>query len=637
MTEPTNNKPAGCVLRMPMGTKLTLSFVSIIVIISAVFVVVGIRLIANRVVAEAQQKVTLDLNAAREIYNGRLNRVHDTVRFLADRYLLLDPLFAGDMQRTAEELARIKEREGLDVLTVTDKNGAVLLRTSNPGQAGDSQRADELVRAVLERKQAVAATAVVPAEELRRELPALAERARGDGMMLKAAAPIFDARKNFVGILYGGSLLNGNFDLVDKIKQTVYQDVVYQGKDIGTATIFLDGLRIATNVRNEDGTRAIGTRIADDVYQQVVKDGKQWLGRARVVNSHYIAAYEPVRNLGNKIVGVLYVGMLEQKYLDIQRRTIWVFLGITLVGALVALGLSLFISQKVSGAVQKLVSASHELTHGNLDAKVDIRSNDELNDLAEAFNSMAASLKKRDEKLKEFARKRIMESERLAIIGQLAAGVAHELNNPMQGIVTYSHLLLEEMPNGNPGRELAQKIVTQANRCTGIVRGLLDFSRQRKPQTRSININNILNDCVSLVKHQSLFHNIQIFPVLAPDLPVVVVDPTQMQQVFMNLIINAAEAIHDGGQLRLATRVNAADQCVEIEVADTGHGITEEHLERIFDPFFTTKEATHGTGLGLAISFGIIKEHQGTISVESEVGKGTTFTVRLPVLVEEKV
>ncbi|MBM3889654.1 MAG: histidine kinase, partial [Verrucomicrobia bacterium] len=270
MIEPTNNNPGGCLLRMPMGTKLTLSFVSIIVIISAVFVVVGIRLIANRVVAEAQQKVTLDLNAAREIYNGRLNRVHDTVRFLADRYLLLDPLFAGDMQRTAEELARIKEREGLDVLTVTDKNGAVLLRTSNPGQAGDSQRADELVRAVLERKQAVAATAVVPAEELRRELPALAERARGDGMMLKAAAPIFDARKNFVGILYGGSLLNGNFDLVDKIKQTVYQDVVYQGKDIGTATIFLDGLRIATNVRNEDGTRAIGTRIADDVYQQVV-------------------------------------------------------------------------------------------------------------------------------------------------------------------------------------------------------------------------------------------------------------------------------------------------------------------------------------------------------------------------------
>jgi len=431
-------------------------------------------------------------------------------------------------------------------------------------------------------------------------------------------------------------LLNRNFALVDKIKNTVYQDVVYQGKDIGTATIFLDDLRIATNVRNEDGSRAIGTRISEDVYQQVVRAGKPWLGRAYVVNSWYITAYEPIRNLNGVIIGILYVGLLEQKYLDIQRRTIWVFLGITAAGAVVALGLSYFISHKVSGAVEKLVAASQELTHGNLDAKVDIRSNDELSDLAETFNSMAAALKKRDEKLKEFARTKIMESERLAIVGQLAAGVAHELNNPMQGIVTYSHLLLEETPDGNPSRELAQKIVTQAKRCTGIVRGLLDFSRQRKPQKRSINIHNVLNDCISLVKHQSLFHNIQIVPTFATDLPMVVVDPTQMQQVFMNLVINAAEAMNRGGQLRLTTRLNAAEQCVEIEVTDTGHGITEEHLERIFDPFFTTKEATHGTGLGLAISFGIIKEHQGTISVESQVGKGTTFTVRLPITVEEK-
>ncbi len=637
MNATTNNRPAGCVLRMPMGTKLTLSFVSVIVIISAVFVVVGIRLIADRVVAEAQQKVTLDLNAAREIYNGRLNRIYDAVRFLADRYMLMNPLLAGELPNTVEELVRIKEREGLDVLTVTDKNGVVRLRTSNPGQIGDSQRDDELVRAALERKQPVAATEVVSEAQLRRESPALADRAQGDGMMLKAAAPIFGPQKDLIGVVYGGVLLNGNNELVDKIKQTVYQDVVYQNKDIGTATIFLDSMRIATNVRNKDGTRAIGTRIAADVYQQVVKEGRPWLGRALVVDSYYISAYEPIRSLSNKIVGILYVGMLERKYLDIQRRTIWAFLGISLVGALVALGLSLFISRKVSGAVQKLVRASQELTRGNLDAKVDIRSNDELNDLAEAFNSMAAALKKRDEKLKEFARKRIMESERLAIIGQLAAGVAHELNNPMQGIVTYSHLLLEEMPNGHPGRELAQKIVTQANRCTGIVRGLLDFSRQRKPQTRSINLNTILNDCISLVKHQSLFHNIQILPNLATDLPMVVVDPTQMQQVFMNLIINAAEAMSRGGQLRLTTRVNAAERCVEVEVADTGHGISEEHMERIFDPFFTTKEATHGTGLGLAISFGIVKEHQGTISVESEVGKGTTFTVRLPIHAEEKI
>ena len=653
MTEPTTNKPRGCLLRMPIRTKLTLSFVSIIVIISALFLVVGIRLLGHRVLAEAQAKVTLDLNAAREIYNGRLIRVFDTVRFLADRYILINFALEGTTQHAPEELSRIKQREGLDMLAVTDKKGTVLLRAGRAGQVGDNQSHDELVRAVLQQRKPVAATVIMAAEDLRKESPELAERARfvfiptpkarprpekeeTAGMVLKAAAPILDPQGEMVGVVYGGVLLNRNFELVDKIKETVFQNVVYKGKDIGTATIFLDDLRISTNVRNEDGSRAIGTRIAEDVYDQVVRAGKPWLGRAFVVNAHYISAYEPIRSFSGAIIGILYVGVLEQKYLDIQRQTIWVFLGITAVGAVVAMGLSLFISYKVSRAIQKLVFASQELTHGNLDTTVDIRSNDELNDLAEAFNSMAAALKKRDEKLKEFARTKIMESERLAIVGQLAAGVAHELNNPMQGILTYSHLLLEEIPEGNASRELAQKIVTQAKRCTGIVRGLLDFSRQHKPQKRSININSVLNDCISLVKHQSLFHNIQIIATMTSDLPEVVVDPTQMQQVFMNLIINAAEAMPHGGQLRISSRVNPSDQNIEIEVADTGHGIRKEHLDRIFDPFFTTKEATHGTGLGLAISFGIIKEHQGTISVESEVGKGTTFTVRLPIHAEGK-
>ncbi|MCX7885982.1 MAG: cache domain-containing protein [Verrucomicrobiae bacterium] len=652
MNRPANNRRSGCLLRMPIGTKLTLSFLSVIVITSTVFIVVGIRLIDDRVLTEAQQKVTLDLNAAREIYLGKLARVYDAVRFLADRYLLVgQALEGGSITRMAEELKRIKEREKLDVLTVTDRNGTVLFRTSNPTVAGDSQRHDELVEAVLQRKEPVAATVRVAAADLQKESPELAERARfefiptpmarprpeieeRDGMMLKAAAPILDPQRNLLGVIYGGVLLNRNFELVDKIKQTVFQDVVYKGKDIGTATIFLDDLRIATNVRNADGSRAIGTRIAEDVYRQVVGAGKPWLGRAYVVNAWYITAYEPIRSFRGQIIGILYVGLLEQKYLDIKRKTVLAFLGVTTIGAAGALVLSFFISRKVSTAIGKLVSASRELGRGNLEARVDIRSNDELQELADTFNSMAAALKKRDEQLKEFARTKIMESERLAIIGQLAAGVAHELNNPMQGIVTYSHLLLEETPNGHPSRDLAQKIVTQANRCTSIVRGLLDFARQRKPHKRPVNINTVLNDCLSLVKNQSLFHNIQIERNHAPELPEVVIDPSQMQQVFLNLIINAAEAMPNGGRLTTTTRLNTEERCVEIAVTDTGHGISPENMERIFDPFFTTKEATHGTGLGLAISFGIIKEHQGSISVESEVGKGTTFTVRLPISTE---
>ncbi len=144
-------------------------------------------------------------------------------------------------------------------------------------------------------------------------------------------------------------------------------------------------------------------------------------------------------------------------------------------------------------------------------------------------------------------------------------------------------------------------------------------------------MNRVLEECISLVANQALFHNIKIVKNLASALPPVLMDPSQMQQVFMNMIINAAEAMNGNGQLTLTTRHVPTEGAVEIEFTDTGHGIKEEDLDRIFDPFFTTKEVGHGTGLGLAISYGIVKEHKGTITVQSEVGRGTTFTIRLPV------
>lgn len=640
-------------ITIPIVTKLILSFLLIIIITSAVFSVVGVQLIGDRIVSEAQDRVRTDLNSAREIYLSQLNHVNDVVRFTADRFFLKDALLSGKIKQAVDELIKVKERERLDVLTITDKSGKVLFRTSNPKLFSDNQSHDELVRAVLERIEPVASTSIVSADDLRKESPLLGERAyfkfihtpkarvrketeETAGMMLKAAVPILDYQNNLIGIIYGGVLLNRNFEIVDKVKQTVFQNVVYEGKDIGTSTIFLDDVRISTNVKNEYGSRAIGTRGAEDVYNQVVKEGKPWIGRAFVVTEWYITAYEPIRNVNNKIIGILYVGILEQKYADIKSRTIVVFLAITLTGALVSMMLSYLISRKISGSVRKLVAASKEVAHGNLDMKVEIRSKDELSELADSFNLMASALKKRDEKLKEFTKKKIMESERLAIIGQLAADVAHEINNPLQGIVTYSHLLLEKMPQGSSTKNSIKKIVIQANRCTEIIRGLLDFSRQRKPQKKPSNVNLILQECVSLVDNQAIFHNINIIKDFTENIPQVVIDPSQMQQVFMNMIINAAEAMGGNGQLTLATRLDAVEGSIEVEFADTGHGITEENLERIFDPFFTTKEVGHGTGLGLAISYGIIKEHKGVISVQSEVGKGTTFVVRLLVTTEEK-
>ncbi|MDR7418753.1 MAG: cache domain-containing protein [Armatimonadota bacterium] len=638
---------------MPIATKLTLSYLLVITISTIAFSVIGTHLIGQQIVSEAETAVRNDLNAAREILLGRLDDVNDVVRLTVDRVAVRAALREGNGALAAPELFKIRETERLDFLTLTDATGRVLLRTSNPAAAGDV-RTDELLSAVRASKAAAAAVMIMPAEDLRRESPELARRAylrfidtpkarprreteETAGMVIEAAAPILGDRRQVLGVLYGGLLLNRDFSIVDKIKRTVFRDVKYNGQDIGTATIMLDDVRIATNVLTRDGSRAIGTRVAEDVYEQVVGQGKPWVGRAFVVNNWYITAYEPIRSITGQIVGILYVGVLEQKYVDVRRRTVAALLGLTLAGGLVAMALSYHMSRRISGTIMRLVSASKDMALGNLDVQVRINTNDELEDLAEAFNTMASSLRRREELVKEYARSRIMESERLAITGQLAAGIAHELNNPLQGIVTYSHLLLERQPADGPMRASLQKIVNQAERCREIVRGLLDFSRPRTPQMKLTSVNALIQECLALVERQALFHNIQITTAFQKDLPPSLLDPSLMQQVFMNIIMNAAEAMDGHGQLTVVTRLDASQNFIEIEFTDTGHGIRPEDMERIFDPFFTTKAPGHGTGLGLAISQGIVQKHRGTISVSSQVGQGTTFVIRLPMTTEGDV
>jgi two-component system NtrC family sensor kinase len=632
---------------LPLATKLVLSYLLIIAITVIVFSVAGTHLVGRLIVSEAQAAVRNDLNSARELLLGQLTHISDITRLTADKYLVRTGLLAGNLQVIADELTRTKAAEGLDLLTITDGSGRVLFRASNPTYRGDNHNHAPLIAAVQARRAAVAAVSIMSADTLRNESPLLADRAHlrfidtpkarpraeteeSAGMALAAAAPVLNPQGDLIGILYGGVLLNKNFQIVDKIKQTVFQDVKYSGKDVGTTTIFQDDVRIATNVLNTDGSRAIGTRAAADVYAQVVGAGRPWIGRAYVVNNWYITAYEPIKDIRDETIGMLYVGVLEQKYADIRRRTVAGFLSISIVGTLVAMGASFLISKRVSATVKKLAAASAEVASGKMDARVDIRTNDELQDLANAFNTMASSLQARDQQLKDYARSKIQASERLAITGQLAAGVAHELNNPLQGIVTYAHLLLEKLPPDAPARASVQKIVNQAERCRGIVRGLLDFSRPRKPQVRPSDVNTLLRDCFGLIENQALFHNIRIVRSLQEPLPPVAVDPFQMQQVFMNLLINAAEAMDGVGEMNVVTRANPLEQTVEVEFTDTGHGIAPDDLGKIFDPFFSTKAIGHGTGLGLAISLGIVKEHQGTISVRSEIEKGATFIVTLP-------
>ncbi len=228
------------------------------------------------------------------------------------------------------------------------------------------------------------------------------------------------------------------------------------------------------------------------------------------------------------------------------------------------------------------------------------------------------------------------QSEKLASLGKLAAGIAHEINNPLGGVLIYSHLLLEDTDKNSPHYENLKKVVKETSRCKDIVKGLLEFARPKEPEMSLVNINEIVERSLSIMERQALFQNIKIKKSYVSNLPKIVADSAQLQQVFVNIIINAAEAMEGNGTLALSTSLNGDGTCIEVKFSDTGHGIMEEDKKRLFEPFFTTKEVGKGTGLGLAISYSIIQKHHGTIEVKSELGKGSTFTVKLPLMEERE-
>lgn len=237
----------------------------------------------------------------------------------------------------------------------------------------------------------------------------------------------------------------------------------------------------------------------------------------------------------------------------------------------------------------------------------------------------------RDITHKKHLEEHLSRTEKLAALGQLAAGVAHEINNPLGGILVYSYLLLEDLAAGAPERTQVEKIVREATRCKEIVQGLLEFSRHMPSKMMPLSINAILEEAISLVEDHLLFQSIQLSRELDPHLPAVFGDKSKLEQVFINLLMNSGESIQGEGRLTVTTEVAQGGDLVLIRFTDTGPGIPEHLLSRLFDPFFTTKEVGKGVGLGLSISYGIIQKHMGRIYVERTGAEGTVFVIELPV------
>lgn len=656
--------------RLSLRTKLVLSFLFVVMAGGVLSSLIGTQLVAKTIILQAQNKVKHDLSTARLVYNESLNHVRYVVQLTASGRTIPEYMKSGRLKNLQDFLIKRRKEFALDMLTLTDARGKIIMRTYHPFHAGDDRLADPLIRKALN-GGTVASTAIVSREELQAEGIDLAERAfilpiptpkasehpveEGNyGMMLKAAVPVLDGTGRLLGVLYGGMLLNRNYEIVDKVRGLLYGEGRYDGKEMGTATIFLGGLRISTNVRNEHGDRAIGTRVSDEVYEAVIRKGQLWEDRAFVVNDWYITAYEPLRDISGKIVGILYVGMLEAPYIDLRNKVVYSFFGIGILGVFLVLLLSFFITTGIIRPLREMVWATRKIAEGDLSLELSISSKDEIGQLAESFNHMLIRLKQARRELEDYGRTleekveqrsqqlkkiqaQLMQSEKLASLGRLASGVAHEINSPLTGILTFSHLLMRKLKDNPELQRELELIVRETTRVSTIVRGLLDFARESKPQKRPCNINELILHTLSLVEHQSVFHDIRIVKNLDPQVAMVLLDANQIQQVFMNVLLNAADAMPAGGTLTITSTMAPEDSFVQVRFADTGSGISEKNLPRIFDPFFTTKADKKGTGLGLAVSYGIIERHRGHIEVQSEEGKGTTFTIKLPQQALEEV
>jgi two-component system NtrC family sensor kinase len=650
-----NNKRIQQLFRLDLQSRLVFGFLIATCLTGLFATIISIWTINRNTIAEVQNRVRLDINTARLIYNNSLENISSLIQFTAEEAGLRELIKRHDISGMAYMKALIRSGTAtqhendhvfLDMLTLVDAEGKVLYRASNPAISGDSLLTDPIVGNCIREKIPLSSTELMSIKNILRENPALSERAQtqiiktplsadimgdklSEGMVMEVAYPIMDRNTNrLLGVLVGGVLVNKDNEIVDKIKETLYHGEKYKGQEMGVATIFQGGVRISTNVMTKDNKRAIGTILSREVYNRVIKEGQDWVGRAFVVKDWYITTYTPIFNMDKKLIGILYTGILEAKYRDIKWEMIWINLGITTMGMIIAFLISLYLGNTVIRRIRILKKATEAIASGNLDYKLSPDKISGFNMLDEAFNDMARSLKDHNDQLQNMHHQLAI-TEKLTALGEMAAGVAHEINNPLGGILLYSNIVLEDIPEDSPARENMQKIIYQTNRCKEIVQSLLDFAKTPTSAMLPLQINQIIFTSLKLVRGQSMFHGIEIEARLAENLPETMGDRSRLEEVFLNLFINAADAMKGSGKLTIITGLNK-NNSIRISISDTGKGIDKEHLSHIFEPFFTTKEPGEGTGLGLSIVYGIIQKHNGTIDAECTPGTGTTFIISLP-------
>ncbi|MBL0090479.1 MAG: HAMP domain-containing protein [Ideonella sp.] len=458
-----------------------------------------------------------------------------------------------------------------------------------------------------------------------------------------------------------------------EMAEKIIEDVGRQAGIERVRVLTKDGTIIHSNRRSETGYSVeqqsepcVRCHLTSKPLQKV-PDDQRWRIYTDPTGKRLLSAMEPIRNeltcstaschehpAGQSVLGVVDIAYSLDEIDATLRTHAMYILGISLAVVLaVAISVAVLLRRLIYRPLTDLNTGARLLAAGELDHQIPVRSDDEFGRVAQSFNDMSGTLQgtmaelqdlvqtledkvtERTEALQR-AQAEVAQGEKLAAVGQLASGIAHELNNPLTGVLTFTSLLRKKMPEGSLDAEDLDLVIRETRRCASIIRRLLDFARVKVPSNGLFDLNQVVEETVRFTDWQATLQSIEIDTELDPALPKIWGDADLIKQVVLNIVVNATQAITGQGRIVVATRQvassgPAAEPMVELSIQDNGCGIPEANLQRIFDPFFTTKEVGKGTGLGLSVSYGIVRAHHGTIQVASTLGEGTTFRIRLPI------
>ncbi|HEY6772424.1 MAG TPA: cache domain-containing protein [Oxalicibacterium sp.] len=617
-------------------------------------------------------KVSSDLAVAHEYFLHVRDRVGLDVSSLGNSHPLVKTIEEGSNATIQQLLAERQIALGLDFLNFLDTEGHLRVSTVALGtldnshwpivqsalQGNASNDIDIYTEAQLRRlDEHMAQQAHLELVDTPNATPTT-KTAETSGMVIHAATPIYDGEGRMLGVLEGGVLLNQNLPFVDTINSLVYAEGSLPEGSAGTATLFIDDVRIATNVRLFGNRRALGTRASQVVRNHVLNDGKTWLDSAFVVHDWYISAYEPIADSFGRRVGMLYVGYLEEPFRKAKETA---FILLAALFAVIGMGGVYFSLRVARGIYAPLAAMNRTMTAvemGDMDARSGgTPSRDELGSLSRHLDELLDTVQAQNYELKTWgeqldrkvvertmeleatnkllvqAQQQLVLAEKLAAIGEITAGVAHEINNPVAVLQGNLDVLRDTLGQAAAPVQGELKLMDQQiQRVNTIVTKLLQFANPGEfaGYVEAIMVDDVVTDSLVLVRHLLNQCDIRVEHRKGATIAVPI-NRGELQQVLINLFTNAIHAMKNGGNLTIATTDWHGENDtsgVDIHVADTGAGIRREDLPRVFDAFFTTKRQG-GTGLGLSISYTLVARYGGTILVKSEEGSGTEFTVHL--------